>query len=332
MDTSYWATYPVGRYLIDLPPTAQFYWYPLRFARKFDLVWQKGMNIEEANALLRKEAEIAKQSPHETNENCFIEFHENYGANGLGSILICHPNAYSDSYLFKFYVVGMTPLADSNLEQRVYYYEEQVVNIPDFIENGIKFVNWLASSIASTDPSLPYDVVSGAYFEGGMLYGPSDIPWTREEIGIEVSFPEYPGIQFSIFFDHLRMNTEEGNPNTTIAGNPAKESLETFSENGILHYAFTLNAASKEDKFEQPLILMHIHNPIGGIMRDGVSTIKPPIRRPSFASEEEAIEFWNAIKESIRWRPDNWIVDAPDFPYYIVNKEIVRATLPDENE
>lgn len=326
LDTSHWITYPVGRYLIDLPPNANFYWHPLRFRRQFDLVWVKDMSIEEANALLRKEAEIAKQTPHQTEGNSFISLLEGVGAykQGLGLVTYAYPS--SRMRFYRLYFVNMLPpkVFHSKLKNRVYYYETRIINNREYIDNGTKFIDWMSSRVALSAPSLPLGVGEGIYFDGGFFIGPSNISWPkREEIGVEVTFPEYPGVEFSIYFDHMYLDTDIKRANTTIAGNPAREELDTHKKNGINHYNFSLEAPSKEDRIDVPNIFMHLRNSPGGVMRDGKSTRKLPIKRASFHSKEDAKAVWNAIKKSVRWRPDGWIVDSPDDYYFIVGGRIV---------
>jgi len=335
MDTSHWITHPVGRYLIDLPPNTEFYWHPYRFKGQYDLVWKKGMTIEQAKKILTEEAELAKKAPHDISGNQFI----NLEITASGDILLIrHPNQFSDSYLFKVYFTNAKMKDEFNFhEERVYYYEDQVVGINSMVQNTYEFIRNMSGKVTPTSPALPIALNRGSYFEGGFLTGPGpQIPWpVHEEIGIEVRFPEYPGIEFSIFFDHTRLETDPlftqipGNidalriGNTTVAGNPAQELLRKFTKDGITHYSFTLNSPSTQKSVENPLILMHLTNPLGGVIRNGKSTIQPPLKRPSFKSDEEAMAVWDAIRRSIRWRPDTWKIEPPKEPYFIVGGRIV---------
>jgi len=327
LDTTHWISYPVGRYLINLPPSANFYWHPLRFRRKFSLVWKKDLNIEEANALLRKEAEIAKQSPHDTEGTQFFDFLEEYGNFSHGSALATYPYSFTDdSLLYRSYFTGKTPNSKPDAKRRTYYYEEETFNASPYKENTIKFIDWMGNHVTYNDSTIPIHIIAGTYFEGGFLWGPNKgIPWPgMEEIGVEVTFPEYPGIEFSIFFDHMFMDTPAaGAANTTIAGQQAREGFSTSQKNGITHYNFGLESPSKKDSLDHPRILMHLQNPEGGVMRKGRSTIKPDIKRPSFKNDEEAKAVWKAIRESVRWRPDNLFVDAPKGPYYLIDGRVV---------
>ena len=119
----------------------------------------------------------------------------------------------------------------SKLKNRVYYYEERIINSHSYLSKGTRFIDWVSSCVALSDPRLPLDVGSGTYFDGGFLWEPSNISWTkREEIGVEVTFPEYPGVEFSIFFDHIFLDTDIKRANTTIAGNPARKELDTHKK------------------------------------------------------------------------------------------------------
>jgi len=349
MDTSHWLTFPVGRYLIDLPPSAKLYWHPLRFSSQYDLVWEKDMTIEQARELILKEAEEAKKAPHETADSQFIRMKTDYGINSAGIILMRYPHEYSTSRLLKTYFVNRG-LPDKNLnkKKRVYYYEEKVIDYDTMVDDTIAFIDYMVGRIIPTYPTYPTQPISvthGTYFEGGLFYGPGPAPYpAHEEIGIEVTFPEYPGIQFKIFFDHLNIDTNSIfrhiNPNekgvmrkarTTIAGNPAEEVLNKFEKNGITHYSFSLNGPSKRGenlKDQIPLILMHLKNPTTGVMRDGKDTTPPPIKRPSFKNDEEAMAVWDAIRRNIRWRPDGWRVEGPKKPYYMVGGKMIPYMVP----
>jgi len=348
MDTSHWITHPVGRHLIDLPPNAKFYWYPLRFRGEFDLVWKKDMTIEQAKEILLQEAEEAKKAPHESGKSQFIFMVTPYGVNGDGIILARYPHKYASSYLFKTYFVNLDSKNKSlNKNKRVYYYEEEVIDLGDRVKERAQFIDFMSNYVSATYPSDPIEIIRGMYFEGGLFYGPSDAPYpAHEEIGIEVTFPEYPGIKLNLFFDHFNLDTESTLKNvrknspgmlrkaqTTLAGNPAEEVLSKFEEEGVTHYSFSLNAPSKKiavRKERNPIVLMYLKNPIGGIIRDGKSTIQPPIRRPSFKSDEEAMAFWDAIRRNIRWRPDNWKIDAPEDPYYMVGGKMIPYVAPSQ--
>lgn len=131
--------------------------------------------------------------------------------------------------------------------------------------------------------------------------------------------------------DSLFLNKME--VNTKIAGRNAEEILTTYTKNGIKNYLFTLFANEiEEQSFEKPYISMTLSNSTFCIaLGDNKSTVfgSPDLDSPSIPSDEEALAFWNAIKESIRWRPDGWIVPLPEEaegkPYFIVNEKIVPA-------
>jgi len=346
MDTSHWLTYPVGRYLIDLPPSAKIYWHPLRFSSQYDLVWKKNMTIEQGRELLIQEAEEAKKAPHKTHTSQFIDLQTDVGINGEAICLMRYPHEFSSSWLLKTYFINKGVLDESlNKKRRTYYYEEKALDSGNMVDETIKSISYMMNNVHSTYPTYPTQPISvfpGTYFEGGLFYGPSDSPYpAHEEIGIEVTFAEFPGIQFSIFFNHLNLDTSStlgnvyGNlrkAQTTIDGNPATEVLHKFEENGITHYSFSLNgpstrAAKRIDQI--PIINMHFKNPTTGVIRNGVETSPPSLKRPSFKNDEEAMAVWDGIRRNIRWRPDGWRVQgAPEKQYYLVGGKVIPYVVP----
>ena len=343
LDTSHWKTYSVGRHLILMPPSAEIYWYPLRFRGQYDLVWKKDMTIEEAREILAKEAEEAKKLPHQSDESQYGLLLTEYGVNGAGIALMRRPHQFANSYLFKTYFINMDQ-KDERLNtkenERVFYYEEEVVDVSTLVDDTKDFINEMATAVDRRDPSDTISVAAGMAFDGGLFYGPLSVYPSHEEIAIEVRFPEHPGIVLKLFLDYLnqdgsQMFANAGDPvgnilrqaHTTIDGNPAQELLRKFQENDVTYYSFSLNGASKKTNVYAeriPQITMYLSNPTGGVVRDGISTQRPLPKKSSFASDEEALAFWDAIRESVRWRPDHERGDTPPKrTYYIIDGEIV---------
>ncbi len=329
IDTSNWKTYAVGRYLIDLPEISEIYWYPLTFSQEWKLKVVENMTIEEANAKLKAKADKFEKTTLKTGEKQLISFTPHFGANNLGSLLINYSTTYNAKFItYQVYFVNI----NYSEKQRVYYYESETYMKYNIEEENL-FINWIASHMSSFNLNEAIEIKEGMYFDSNFLYEGEPFYWpAMEEIGIEVKFLEYPGIVFEIYFKHYRLELsgKEGKRNTSLAGNPAIEELKIFKINNVKHYDFFLSVAGQEE-FDKPLTRMSLKNPIRGIMRNGKSTAKPPVKIPSFSSDEEAIAFWEALKKSVRWRPDGVKVPLPEEangkPYFIVNDKIIPAEI-----
>ncbi len=343
LDTSHWITVPIGRYLIKLPPSAKITWLPLTFKSQYKLVLKKDMTLEEGRKLLTIEAEKAKNTPHTLYPHGSLGFYqEEFGEldeNGkaMGTLLGTHPNKFSKTFLYKMYFESKTHSYNDKLEKKLFYYEEEVLVSKDdkFAEINREFFKFMQSNVYINDPSLPLTTVPSTYFKDGILMGPlsKDMRWRTEGIGVEIEFPEYPGIVLDLRLSHRRNpGFMLGKFNTLLDNRHSYEYIETFIPkwSKVTHYLFEVQTPSgKEEIFWNPYVRMTLENPTGGVMRDGKSTARPPITKPSFQSMEEAYAFWIELKKGFRWRPDGVHVPLPEEangkPYFIVNDKIIPA-------
>ena len=356
VDTSHWLTYPVGRYLIKLPASIQIKGTPFTYNQGNVLSWEKDVKIENANTLLRKKyLELVK------NEELHVEYTENFGTEGLGSLLASSYKKAPDtsgpsSIKYEMYVVNNKSVYDPNFKQCVYHFEYRTVGgfepalsleseeILNLQKKETEFVHLLANNIWPADMSLPLEIRNGVYFEGGFVYTPPEFhrifaeisPFSPacEKSSITCSFPEYPHIIFSLSSTfHLGgesvseiENEAENEPYANIIAEGSKDKFHTFTQKDIENYLFSSYTPNMHISMGNKNVVF-ASNEEGKLVESA-----PELDEPSFESNEEAIAFWNAIKENIRWRPDNWKVKAPDSPYYIVCDNKFPAVIPTQTE
>ncbi len=329
IDTSNWITYPVGRYFINLPPSAKItYWYPLKFGGKFILKEVKNKTLEEAKKELLQEAEEAKKLPHKKDENQLVFYTTDFME---GTVFLSRrPNEFAESKLLKMYFESVEHPFNPHLEKKLFYYEEQVI---DLLENSaLDFATHIMQNTFINDSSLPYTRNHFVYFEGGMLAGPNaGVKWATEEVGIEFTMLEYPGITFSLYIQNSNSNIEIDELNSVLAGRKSHEKLEIFKAEGsnVSHYRFSIespNEAINGNGFATPYISMRLENIIGGVTRNGVSNFQDIRTSPSFSSDKEAFELWNELKKGLRRRPDGEINKTlGPLHYFIIDSKEVEV-------
>lgn len=343
IDTSHWKTFAIGRYFIDLPSNAIIKWLPLKFQGEYKLQ-VVDITLEEAAERIREEAKIAKNTPHEKFENCLVYERYKFQPRGKSPGLVKRVNSSWDGMIMKHYFETRTHAYNEKLK-KILYYENEIYNTTSSIDNAVKFLNNMMTYTFPHDESVPFWRGTGTYFEGGHLKGPYETPWPTEEIGASITLPNYSGIELSLYFNHARRDIYTGikEINAELAGRESYEELRSFIRNGVRHFDFEIKTPSQRSQgntiaiYMTPYVRMTLENPIGGVVRDGVSTRKPPLTKPSFASLEEAFGVWKALKESLRWRPESTNIDGtedPEFdekfpsPYFYVNKERVFVPYP----
>lgn len=371
MDTSNWITHPVGHYLIKLPPTTKIYgeFGGARISFTDDETnlmlphprSSLAKNITNANNYLKEEYQTLLKEEQEARlqnqEHSKVEYEyiENFGTDGLGSLLISH---FADHSLYEMYIVNNKPSNAPHIQQIPYSYDHKIYSADalakkykteklnaqeyeNYKNSHLDFINHVAHNIWYHDKTMPIRIDSGVYFDGGFLPIPENPSLYFGRVFLYVRFPEYPRIEFEIDMQHLNLKANE-----TFAKNlfrPNEQNTLKFIDNGSKQEKlFTLHDGIKTYLFEsvspqghtleKPFVNVTMQNgdPFMHDYDEDLNNIYlPPLTEPSFSSDEEAIAFWNAIQESIRWRPDGVHVPLPEEaqgkPYFIVNDKIAPA-------
>ncbi len=337
MDTLNWITVPIGRYLIKLPPYTKIEWEPLLYNSDYKLIWEKDLSIERANNILKKEADELAE-----NKDLKVEYIENFGSRSRGTLLkyTSKTSEKPARINYKMYVVSNE---NKNFPERVYSFtyassggfeaslehsNEEILKIQKEQE---EFIYTIANNIWISDTDIPsnisLDTREGVYFNGGFLHIYKPSFYLIEESNIKCTFLQYPHIEFYLKIEHKNLE----NNNKEIF-HISKENLYVFSKNNIKYYIFLLE--TDREKMNNPVIEITLKNKdVFLSLRDTGYYVAhaPNIESSSFSSDDEALSFWNAIKENIRWRPDGVHVPLPEEangkPYFIVNDKIIPAEI-----
>ncbi|WP_152623838.1 T6SS immunity protein Tli4 family protein [Pseudomonas sp. PI1] len=300
MDKTGWVTHCFGRFLIDLPPQAQI-------RAGYDL-WGVGIKrLDETSSSLVARINLREQElkieKHDTKGHLFIKRLElENGATGLLSWL--HDTSQETLLLDTFLVASPS--------KKFFQYPNKISIGRE--KRGIAFSNALAQNLRSLAPlEVPSD--SGFCIDGAYISGSS---FQREGFNVGVTFPDHPGAFFSFSTD---TGAEEDQLLDRVGGFlagaakmvagletlrkgqhnigpiPAQEYLVAGSAEGQRAYSFAWESQGKDGSLSEP----NITAGLGVLERDADSHGNPP--PPAFRSDQEALELWDAIIDSIRLRP-----------------------------
>ena len=346
IDTSTWLTYPIGRYLVKLPPFTKIQRKPLNYQYDYNLTWEKDFTIQEGNTLLKnKYFDLVKD------ETLHVEYKENMGPEGLGSLLAYSEKKDPDtgqagSIKYEMYVVNNKPIFDPDFEQRVYFFQYSTAGgfesslflsddeILDYKKNETNFVHMLANNIWASDRALPLDTRNGVYFEGGFLHTPADLHKLFEHFAfrfyesadVECTFPEYPQrklfLTSAFYFYSLSADAKKHTFTKHDAISIKDETREVVADGGY-RYTFTPFATGLH-------IVMAEEMPEYIEERGQAYTLTPFITGLHLymrGFDKDSKNLWDAIKATIRWRPDGVHVPLPKEangrPYFVIYDKII---------
>jgi len=209
-------------------------------------------------------------------------------------------------------MLNLDTYAISKPISRIYYRQGKIST--DREQRGIEIATTLTRNLRSRDPqdipAEPGFCIDGAYIAGSTFQ--------REGFNVGVSFPDHPGAFFSFSTD---TGAEEDQLLDRVGGflagaakmvagletlrkgqrniGPisAQEYLVAGSAEGQRAYSFAWESQGKDGSLSEP----NITAGLGVLERDADSHGNPP--PPAFRSDQEALELWDAIIDSIRLRP-----------------------------
>lgn len=301
MDKTGWTTHCFGRFLVDLPPQVE-----VRAAYK---IW--GDEIKRlyetptslATTLNKREQEL-KAKKHETEGDMFIRRIEHDGRST--SLLSWYSKNSKRGMLLESYLV-------SKPDWQAFQNNGEVS--PSKEQSAIGIADKLANNIRSRAPN---EIPTGPGFciDGGFIAGNA---YQSEEFLVGVKFPDHPDVNFDIMASTgaaenrllERMNnffqTEVAGPVTgiktlrkgqrNVGPIQAEEYLIAASDQGQRVYSFAWESQGKDESLAEPSFSVGL----GVLERDTDDAGNPP--PPAFKSDEQALELWDAIIESIRLRP-----------------------------
>jgi hypothetical protein len=193
--------------------------------------------------------------------------------------------------------------------ERAYRYSPEIdaSNAEGALRELSQFITKIHPLAPNEIPTTPGFCIDGAYIAGN--------EWMNEEVMVSVSFPKYPKVfmGISIFaigkpdkpllervdgtmtellgrFAGLKMLRRGKHPVGPI---PGEEIATAGNEKGQRLYAFTWEFPGKPDSLEFPNINVEL----------GLLEQTPPPPTPPFKDDDEALELWDTIVDSIRLRP-----------------------------
>jgi len=198
----------------------------------------------------------------------------------------------------------------------VFYYSPKVAD--DSFEVAHRDAEEVAKSLYARDHWDPIPTEPGFAFEGGFLKR-SGNPWRAEDaVVVFKTLPPYLGIKGNfrtyVFAESgEQMFGAEGaaeilaaiaakstilrKGDVKVDGIAAQEICTAATEEGKRKYNFTMKTPGEGKNMARPMIILDMFS---DDERDKFGNYK---FRNGFASDAEAIEVWNALRDSIRLRP-----------------------------
>ena len=298
VDTSAWKTHCVGRFLIKLPAAAT-----TRFSASiygYDIAWRRDLTPE-----------TAKLEVEQAAKKYGSQLIATFPLPGGGIVLHRWSEPYSTTWSnMDCYFVSQDD------RRRVFLYKAEV-GVSSF-ELGPQAAERMAKTLYARDDWEPIPTEPGFAFEGGFLKR-SGNPWRAEDAVLAFdTLPPYLGTcgDFRTYVfakSGEQMFASEGagdilaaimakgtilrKGDVTVDGIAAQEICVAHTEEGKRKYDFTMQAPNEGKNMARPMIILEMSS---DDERDKFGNYK---FRNGFASDAEAIEVWNALRDSIRLRP-----------------------------
>lgn len=301
MSKSGWDTYCFGRFLVDLPPQVKI--------GEGYTIW--GSEVETVNAgsgefsaLVDQREHELKSSPHDAGGSLFIERVSH--ANGSASILSYERARSKGAMWLDAYLV-----ADGG---RGAFKRSALVD-PARRQSAIEFAGALAAKMRFREP-LQIPTESGFCIDGGYIAGNE---YMAESFEVGFTMPQHPGMHFSIssstgaeedsllervggFFQTEVMGPVAGiktlRKGRRRIGHLAGEEYSVVAvEGGQRGYGFIWEFQGRDESLSEP----NVNVGLSVLERDPDDDGNPP--PPAFESDEQALQLWDTILESIRLRP-----------------------------
>ncbi|WP_243040053.1 T6SS immunity protein Tli4 family protein [Dyella sedimenti] len=301
MDKTGWITHCFGRFLIDLPPTANIKTSYVFWHDSIDRLTDTTPSSLPAH-LDTLEGKL-KAQVHDKGGNMFIRRVDLGG--GSTGLLSWYSEASRGMQILDTFVITKT-------NPQVFHWPAEMTT--DREQRGIEIARSLARNIRSREPNeIPSE--PGFCIDHGLIAGSER---QRESFSVGVTFPDHPGAMLDFRSSTgaaektllERMGGFTKNVLTAVAGInvlrkgrhdvgplPAEEYLAAGSDKGQRGYSFAWDVKGKDDSLSEP----HMAVGLGVLERDPDSKGNPP--PPAFRSDKEALDLWDTIIDSIRLRP-----------------------------
>jgi len=297
VDTSSWKTYCVGRFLIKLPAAAT-----TRFSAtiyQYDIVWRRDLTPE-----------TAKLEVEQAAEKYGSQLIATYPLPGGGIVLHRWNEPYSTTWSkMDCYFVSQDD------KRRVFLYKAEV-GVSSF-KLSRQTMEIIAKTLYARDHWDPIPTEPGFAFEGGFVKYTGK-PRQEDAVLVFKTLPPYLGIKGNfrtyVFAESgEQMFGAEGaaeilaaiaakgtilrKGDVKVDGIAAQEICVAHTEEGKRKYDFTMKTPGEGKNMARPMIILDMSS---DNERDKFGNYK---FGNGFASDAEAVEVWNALRDSIRLRP-----------------------------
>lgn len=307
MSKAGWTTHCFGRLLVDLPSGA-------KIAPTYR-IWSNEMlrlalSPESLPSELAERESDLRLQPHETEGSVFAR-RVDHEAKGSATLLAWSLPSWTEGYTAESYFV-----VEGKAQSSVYKYvgEVEATRLDQALQNRRDFSAGIHPLSEAERPNGPGYCVDGAVIAGK--------EFQSEAFSIEVKLPSHPDAVLELFAstqaepDESLLERAGGFLGTEVLGRiagmktlrrgerdvgpiRAEEYLLRATEGGQTSYIFKWEAPGKSDSIAEPNISVSL-----GVLNDS----KPdddsaPKQPPSFNSDEEAMQLWDGIIDSVRLRP-----------------------------
>ncbi|MGE1005511.1 T6SS immunity protein Tli4 family protein [Ralstonia pseudosolanacearum] len=303
MDKNGWSTHCFGRYLVDLPPQAKINSSYKIWGDDVEYVPGKGPGNLSAE-VSKREVELKNEKHKKIDGSMFVRRQAHH--NDSFSIVSWKAPYSKELMWMDTYLVTSGPW-------RVFRYSGDVA--PEKLDSALSFADSLSTNIRSRDDhEIP--IGPGFCIDQGFIAG-SD--YRSEGFQVGITLPQHPNALITIDAstgaeqDRLLKRVDKFFA-TAVAGQlsglkilrkrqrnvgpiEAEEYATAASGNGQRVYAFAWESQGKDKSLSEQNIVAALK-----VLEQSVITEHTPYR-PAFKSDEEALQLWDAIIDSIRLRP-----------------------------
>ena len=296
MKTS-WKTHAIGRHLVDLPGDARV----IESYRINDVKVEPLPNVKTRasfDGLVSEKEKELRAAKHDTRGSMFVERVPH--ANGSTTLISWSLPSWEKGYTFDTYFwagnsafryVGDVSLdrKEAALDRRQRYSQEWYQLTPGELPQGVGFV---ADGAVLVDKNFNLESWSMAVQFAGKPDVHFDISAFAEK-RVEEPLRKRMGGTLSGLLGNIVGLTQLRNRERPVGPIWGEEVLVAGTEKGKRAYSFAWEAPGKAWSLAEPNINIAL-----GVLESAYETNKE-----SFASDEEALELWDAIVDSIRQRP-----------------------------
>ena len=303
MNKNGWTTHCFGRFLIDLPPDARL---GVGYRIWGEKIERESLDAESIKSRLDTREQELKGQEHRTQGNMFVR---RTGFDGASAGIVYWSSAHSMEMMHSEAYLAVSNSPDSP----VFSYGGGVA--PEKLESAIAFDESLSRKIRSRGRNeIP--VEPGFCLDGGYIAGSE---YMSEGFRAGITLLDHPGMHMTFrsstgaaetglldrvggFFRTEVLGTVVGmktlRKGRRSAGSIAgEEYLVAGGDRQQRVYAFRWELQGRDDSLAEPNLSLEM----GVLERDPDDDGNPP--PPAFESDEQALQLWDTILESIRLRP-----------------------------